>query len=298
MSEKESKWAEALWRVYNRPVPPVPWAEGGNLPWNDPEFSERMLREHLNEAHGAATRQTPERLAILDWLWTHMALTPEANILDVTCGPGLYSVPLAQRGCRVTGVDFAPASIRHARDLAEVEGVADRCQFIESDVRAMGSEAVPLAADSYDAALFIYGQWSVFTREESLALLRQINRALKPGGRICLELLDPSQIDRKASNWWYADEGRLWGDEPFLHMGERYWDEESRTAIERFYTIHLGSGKLDQVMLCDVAYRPEEVVAALEQTGFGNVQIQHNWSDLKLYDEGEWIVYVAEKVSE
>ena len=25
---------------------------------------------------------------------------------------------------------------------------------------------------------------------------------------ICLELLDPSQIDRQASNWWYTDEGR------------------------------------------------------------------------------------------
>ena len=74
MSEGKPLLSEALWRIYNRPVPPIPWATGGNLPWNDPEFSERMLREHLSEAHGAATRQTPERLALLDWMWQKLKL--------------------------------------------------------------------------------------------------------------------------------------------------------------------------------------------------------------------------------
>ena len=57
------KLAHALRRIYNRPDPPPLWQGGGNLPWNDPDFSARMLREHLDEGHGAATRQAAERAA-------------------------------------------------------------------------------------------------------------------------------------------------------------------------------------------------------------------------------------------
>jgi hypothetical protein len=62
--------SEALWRIYRRGVRPSPWQRhGGNLPWDDPAFSARMLREHLDETHGAASRQTAERELQIDWLW-------------------------------------------------------------------------------------------------------------------------------------------------------------------------------------------------------------------------------------
>ena len=56
MSEQRQAFVNALWRLYNRPNQPTPWAYGGNLPWDDPAFSERMLREHLDQTHGAASR--------------------------------------------------------------------------------------------------------------------------------------------------------------------------------------------------------------------------------------------------
>ena len=83
------------WRIYNRSQPARPWEDGDNLPWNDPEFSQRMLREHLDQSHGAASRQRPEILRLVDWLWQQLDLTPGARVLDITCGPGLYAVELA-----------------------------------------------------------------------------------------------------------------------------------------------------------------------------------------------------------
>ncbi|MCP4589836.1 MAG: hypothetical protein GY842_03755 [bacterium] len=32
-----------------RTLCPAPWSEGDNITWNDPEFSERMLIEHLTQ---------------------------------------------------------------------------------------------------------------------------------------------------------------------------------------------------------------------------------------------------------
>jgi SAM-dependent methyltransferase len=112
-----------------------------------------MLREYLDQGHGAASRTDKERAIQLDWLWDKLGLRAGDQVLDVTCGPGLYAVELAQRGCVVTGVDFSPASIDHARNLADARGVTTRCTFTEQDVRQFD---YPVAA--YGAALFLYGQ--------------------------------------------------------------------------------------------------------------------------------------------
>jgi 2-polyprenyl-3-methyl-5-hydroxy-6-metoxy-1,4-benzoquinol methylase len=52
------------------------------------------------------------------------------TVLDVGCGSGRYCIAFAARGAaRVVGVDFAPAMIDLARDLAAKAGVADRCEY-------------------------------------------------------------------------------------------------------------------------------------------------------------------------
>ena len=122
MDQTDRSLTKSLWRIYNRLKRPEPWREGGNLPWDEPDFSKRMLREHLDESHGAATRATKERRLQLDWMWEKLELQSGARLLDVTCGPGLYAVEFSRQGGEVTGVDFSPASIGYARDLALREG--------------------------------------------------------------------------------------------------------------------------------------------------------------------------------
>lgn len=284
--------ARALWQIYFRSQPAVPWRDGGNLPWDDPSFSERMLREHLDQSHGAASRQQHEIQRQVSWLWQRLNLRRGARVLDITCGPGLYAVELAQRGAQVTGIDFGPASIRYARQLAQERGLASRCTFIQDDVR----EALPrLAGENYDAALFIYGQFAVFPRAEAAALLRHIAAALRLGGRVLLELLNYKRIDKTHSTWWFTDETGLWGDAPFLHLGERFWDEEQRASIDRFFIVHLETGELDVIGLSDNAYESDEMVSLLRRSGFGEVWAFPGWDGLPLYDADEWIAYVAER---
>lgn len=290
MNQIEHRLTQALWKLYNRPERPTPWKGGGNLPWNEPDFSRRMLREHLDQSHSAASRKDAERAIQLDWLWRTLDLHRDSKVLDATCGPGLYAVELAARGCSVTGVDFGPASVDHARHLAADRGLSERCTFVEQDVRQFD---YPIA--EYEAALFLYGQLSVFKREETQYLLRQIARALKPGGRLCVELLNPDRLDKTESTWWYTDHTGLWGDAPFLHLGERFWEAEAQLVIERFQIIHLDSGHLDEVLLCDHAYDIPTMTAMMETAGFEIVEAYPDWANLPLYDSGEWVVYVATK---
>ncbi|MCB8943877.1 MAG: class I SAM-dependent methyltransferase [Ardenticatenaceae bacterium] len=290
MMNSKSSWQEALWQIYRRPDVPQSWVYGdGNLPWNDPEFSQRMLREHLDEGHGAASRQTSERTVQIEWLWRKLQLQPGCKLLDVTCGPGLYAVAFAQRGVDVTAVDFSPAAIGYGRELAEAAGMNGRCHFHQQDIRHM-----ELGDDTFDAAMLIYGQLAVFRREEAQAVLADIRRRLRPGGKLCLELLNPEKVDRNASRWWFTDDKGLWGNTPFLHLGERFWLAEEQTSVERFYVIDIESGQLMHIELCDQTYLPGEMAGMLQAVGFTAVDVYTNWDGLPLYDAAEWIVYVAQ----
>lgn len=59
------------------------------------------------------------------------------SVLDVGCGPGHYSITLAQRGAgRVVGVDFAEGMIQLASKHAAEAGVGARCSFQSGDFLA------------------------------------------------------------------------------------------------------------------------------------------------------------------
>jgi 2-polyprenyl-3-methyl-5-hydroxy-6-metoxy-1,4-benzoquinol methylase len=56
------------------------------------------------------------------------------SVLDVGCGPGHYSITLAQRGAaRVIGIDFAEGMLALAAEHAQKVGVGPRCNFIVAD---------------------------------------------------------------------------------------------------------------------------------------------------------------------
>ena len=57
-----------------------------------------------------------------------LTLVPEgARVLDLGCGPGLYVHRLSAMGCECVGMDFSPASIRHASESAAAD-VEDKMQ--------------------------------------------------------------------------------------------------------------------------------------------------------------------------
>lgn len=288
-STKE-RLSAALWRIYRRAERPFPFQTDDNLPWDEPAFSERMLREHLDENHGAASRQAHERALQIEWLWRELGLEAGQHLFDVTCGPGLYAVPFAERGVRVTGVDFSPAAIGYANELAEKTAVSPHPTFIQEDIRQ-----TQMPSNQFDAAILLYGQLAVMQKEEAQSVLKMICQSLKPAGKLVVVLLDQERVDKSESNWWFTDDTGLWGNAPFLHLGERFWDEERKVSTERFTVLHLETGQLDEILLSDQTYAVEEMVGILKEVGFTAVTPHPAWANLPLYDAEEWVVYVAQK---
>jgi SAM-dependent methyltransferase len=282
------KVESALWQLYRRGNRPIPFAYKGNLPYDEAEFGRRMLARMLDEEDGAGSRVSAERCLQINWLTEKLNLKRDTTLFDVACGAGLYAVPIAETGVCVTGVDFSPVSIDYANSLAQQRGVQNRCNFVRQDIQTMD-----FSRKDFDAAMLLYGQLAVMPQADAQAVLGRIAVSLRVGARFCLEMLNPERVDKTNSTWWFTDETGLWGDAPFLHLGERLWDEEAQTSLERYHILHLESGEIDEILLGDRVYSAEMITQMLHIAGFSTVQIYPAWDNLQLDDAGEWIVYIA-----
>jgi SAM-dependent methyltransferase len=253
-------------KLIHRALPPEPWAEGDNIPWNDPEFSERMLREHLSQAHDAASRRLEIILRQVDWILSQTGGAAGLNILDLACGPGLYASELARRGHTCTGIDFSPASIRHARQLAAAENLP--CTYHLADLRQADF------GENFDLALFIYGEFNVFTPATARRILTKAHAALRPGGLLIIEPHTFEFVRRQAqaAPVWFTSPGGLFAAEPHLVLQENFWDADAQAGTSRYYVVTAADAALTQFAASYQAYTEEAYRQLLTEAGFAQVQ--------------------------
>ena len=151
------------------------WRGAYKIPWDDPGFSRRMLREHLSQAHDMASRRFEWIDKQVAWIHEHLLGGRPSRILDLGCGPGFYSHRLAARGHRCHGIDFGPASIEYAR---EHNPALSQCTFALGDIRH-----TPFGGP-YDLAMILFGEFNVFSPGEAAAILHNVRASLRPEGRL------------------------------------------------------------------------------------------------------------------
>ena len=70
-----------------------------------------------------------------DWVMEKSGDVRGKTICDIGCGSGRFVTEFAKRGVsHVTGVDVAPDMLKLARELVTQDGVANQCDFVQSDV--------------------------------------------------------------------------------------------------------------------------------------------------------------------
>jgi SAM-dependent methyltransferase len=206
---------------------------GTRLPWSDPEFSARMLAEHLDQRHDLASRRTAVIDAQAEWLAALVA--PGGRVLDLGCGPGAHLERLARHGHECVGLDMAPAAIAYARDRA-LEARSS-CRYVQQDLRG----ALPPGA--FALVICLFGELSTFAGNELRAVLRNVAGALTPGGRVVIELSTLAGVRRKAERAlrWYTAAGGLFGDGPHAVLPEAAWFEAERATGERWWVLREGA---------------------------------------------------------
>lgn len=251
--------------IIHRQENPKPWAEGEKIPWNDPDFSRRMLNEHLSQAHDAASRRFEVVDAHVSWIQQQVLHGQATRILDLGCGPGLYTSRLARLGHACVGIDFSPASISYAREQAEAAGL--NCQYLHQDMRTADY------GGGYGLVMCIFGEFNVFRPEDAKRILTKAYKALAPNGFL---LLEPHTFEKvvelgKQSASWYSTENGLFLDKPHVFLQESCWDEEDRVAIDRYFIIEVATGDVTCHSSSMQAYTDDEYRSLLTACGFEEV---------------------------
>jgi SAM-dependent methyltransferase len=124
------------------------------------------------------TDERAEREA--DLLWRLLELEPGAEVLDLACGHGRIANRLAGRGARVTGLDRSPRFLELARQDAAARGVD--VEYVEGDMRSHPW------TERFDRVLIWFTSYGYFGDDDNRSVLESARRALRPGGRLAIDL--------------------------------------------------------------------------------------------------------------
>jgi SAM-dependent methyltransferase len=261
-------------QIINRNETPEPWSEGEKIPWNDPEFSERMLKYHLTQDHDLASRRFEIIDKHVEWIHNKLGRIP-SKILDLACGPGLYSTRLTKLGHSCRGIDFSPASIKYAREQALKEEV--KVDYVLEDIRTAEY------GEQNDIVLFIYGEFNVFRPDDIKHILKKAYDSLKEGGLFIAEPNRCETVKREGTSpaSWYSSEEGLFSPKPHLCLMENFWDQERHVSTTRYFIIDAETNKVTLHASSMVAYTREDLEEMLREVGFKDIVFYESLSDEK-----------------
>ena len=230
------------------------YEKGTAVMWTDPYISQQLLQIHLNPELDLASRKYSTIESTAKWVLSK-ASKERMNILDLGCGPGLYSEIFTNEGHIVTGVDFSKNSIDYAIQEADKKGLNITYMhqnYLELDV----------PDNHFDLATLIYCDLGPLLPFERDQLLANIKKALKPEGVLILDVLNDKNLESKVSpKSWEITEKGFWRDGPCLALSESllYNEEkvilsqyiiveESNTDIYRFWTHFFSHNDLIEIL--------------------------------------------------
>ena len=253
--------------IVQRTPAPLPWSEGDNIQWHDPHFSARMLAEHLSQEHDLASRRVALIDACVDWIHGALLAGQPSAVLDLGCGPGLYTNRLTRLGHTCTGIDYSPASITYARSTAAAEGLTATYRLADLRVADYGQDC--------DFAMLLYGELNIFAPPHIAAILDKCHAALRPGAQLLLEPHTFAALELQPAHTtaWFTGTGGLFGPAPHLCLTENHWDAIEETQTRRYYVIDAATAAVTRYAQSFQAYREEGYRALLARHGFTDVRI-------------------------
>jgi len=194
------------------------------------------------------------------------------TVVELACGTGRISVPIAKAGVHLIGVDASTGMLEMARVYAAAEGV-------ELDLR-LGDMREPPVRERVQLVLIPFRSLLHMTTEaDRLRALGGARSVLAPGGRLVFDVFAPARDDVEETH------GR-WLERELGIFERADWDEDTRTL-----TLSVRRG--EEASSMELAWlSPAEWRLLLDRAGF-EVESQWGWFDRRPYAGGEDVVFAA-----
>ena len=256
------------------------------MAWYETFFDENYLKEY-------ASGLTPERARReVDFIGSALNLpqaapdaTGGARILDLCCGHGRHTVELAAAGYSMVGQDLSVIFLDLAKDAAAARDL--QIQFVHADMREIPFEG------EFDAIINMFSAFGYFDDDtENQKVLDRVARALKPGGKFLIDLLNTLRIIRNflAQSWDELPDGTsvLTKRDYNLLTGN----------IEELRTYIAPDGSKREVHLVWRLYFYPELAKMLNHADLTPIQVFGNFDGSKYTWDSNRMIVLAEKQRE
>lgn len=220
--------------------------------------------------------------------------SPMATVLELGCGTGRVTMPLAAHCCLIYGIDLSPAMIQQCRDkLAKARPPIENVSVSEGDITDFN------LGRKFDLIIAPFRVLqNLETDVEVEGLFRCIGRHLAPNGTAILNVFRPSMGPDELRTRWVSPGERLEWEAPY--EGGRLTCHDRRLRVDEqhgvlypdlVYRRYEGAVLLEEVVLHLVmrCYWPETFEKLVTTHGF---QIVNRWGGYEgeAYGEGSELV--------
>lgn len=208
------------------------------------------------------------------------------SILDVGCGTGAISIPLAQKGLQVMGVDVSEDMLAVAQHKSQEAGVS--VHWVHQDMTQL---SLPSTVDT----ILCFCDSINYILEEKLILatFQNIYNHLEEGG---LFLFDCHSLFKMEHIYAQNTYGEL--DAPLTYLWQCYYDQEEQVVDhELSFFVQQSDGKYERFdeFHQQKAYHEEKLKEMLLQVGFEILQISADFTHDIPVESSERLFFVAKK---
>lgn len=191
-----------------------------------------------------------------------MPRNKDAKILELCCGTGRLTIPLAKDGCCIWGVDYTSSMLERAKTKASEAGVG--IHFIEADIRTFSLQ------EKFDLVFIPFNSiHHLYTNEDLFKALQRVKSHLKEGGLFLLDCFNPNIqyiVEGEREQNVVAEYTTKDGREVWIKQRMHY---ENATQINRIEWHYFINGQFHSIQNMDMRlFFPQELDSYLKGAGF------------------------------
>ncbi|NME66816.1 class I SAM-dependent methyltransferase [Flammeovirga aprica] len=254
--------------IINKTGKPEIYEKGSSFMWTDPYIAQQLLQVHLNPDIDLASRKSTTIEKTVQWILKNENGTSKLDILDLGCGPGLYTERFAKEGHNVRGIDISENSINYASQSAKDKNLTIEYQnksYLEID----------LGEEKYDLIVLIYTDLGALIPKEREVLLRKIFKALRQGGTFIFDVLnDKEYTDKVSPKEWESAEAGFWKGTPYVALTESFLYEQEKVILSQ-HTIY-DDDTIEIYRFWTHFFSQSDILEILQPIGFQSITFRND----------------------
>jgi 2-polyprenyl-3-methyl-5-hydroxy-6-metoxy-1,4-benzoquinol methylase len=255
--------------------------------WTNNHTSKQMLEYHLDESIDVSSRNKNFLEKSVDWIASRFDIGNKTEFADFGCGPGLYTTRLAERGAKVTGIDFSENSINYAKKIASEKGL---------DITYVAKNYLDFeTTDRFDLITMIMCDLCVLSPEQRKIMLSKFNSFLKPDGSVLLDVYSLNSFNQKEESATYELNQLygFWSPEDYYCFVNTFKYEKEKVILDKYTIIEESRKRVVYNWL--QFYSKDSIRDEFEENGFKVEELYADVAGNAFSSESTEIAVVAKK---